>query len=110
MLADHCTLAEWSDNFIRLVLEESQKPLWNKRNEGQLQEVLSRFLKKDIKLQITVGKAEKETPALQQQRVFNEEQQAARASIENDPQVQKIMNRFNAKIEQINRLTSLENE
>jgi DNA polymerase-3 subunit gamma/tau len=110
MLADHCTLAEWSDNFIRLILEEAQKPLWNKRNEGQLQEALSRYVKREIKLQITVGKAEKETPAHQQQRVSHEEQQVARASIENDPQVQKIMNRFNAKIEQINRLTPLENE
>lgn len=110
MLADHCIVSEWSDNLIRLVLEESQKPLWNKRNEGQLQEALSRYLKREIKLQITVGKPEQETPAYQQQRVLNEEQQAARASIENDPKVQSIMNRFNAKIEQINLLTSLGNE
>lgn len=110
MLADNCTLAEQSDNFICLILAESQKPLWNKRNEGQLQEALSRYLKREIKVQITVGKAEQETPAYQQQRVFNEEQQVARKRIENDPKVQSIMNRFNAKIEQINRLTSLENE
>lgn len=100
-LADHCTLAEWSNTFVRLVLELSQKPLLNKRNEEQLQAALSRYIGHTVGLQITVGTPLKETPALQHQRKVHEGQQAAQLAIENDPEVQAMVRRFNAKIEAV---------
>lgn len=100
-LADHCVLTEWSPTLIRLTLEPSQKPLWNKRNETQLQEALSRYLGATVGLRIICGITQKETPAHQHQRELHEGQQAACTMIENDPHVQDMIKRLNAKIEQV---------
>lgn len=101
-LAEHCTMVEWSDPLVRLTLEESQKPLWNKRSEGQLQTALSDYIGHTIKLHISIGKSLQETLAHQNQRRVQEGQQAAYTAIENDPEVQEILHRFNAKIEAVN--------
>lgn len=101
-LADHCTLSEWSENVVHLILEISQKPLLNKRNEALLQEALSQYVGHPVGLKVTVGRVVKETPAHQNQRKIREGQEAAHAAIENDPNVQEMIQRFNATIESVN--------
>ncbi len=100
-LAENCTIAEWTPNVIQLVLNEQQKPLLNKRNELRLNEALNQYLGKSMGLRITVGKGSEETPADQSQRLQSENQESARKTITDDPNVQQLVKAFDAKIEHI---------
>ncbi len=102
VLADHCVITKWEDDLINLNLDESQKPLLgNKRYEDRLREALSQHLGRSIYLQITSGTVAGETPALQSKRILNEVQTAASNQANADPEIQKLMKVFDAKIEHI---------
>ncbi|HXH54507.1 MAG TPA: DNA polymerase III subunit gamma/tau [Gammaproteobacteria bacterium] len=102
VLAINCTVVTWEDNLISLNLDESQKPLLgNKRYEDRLQEALSQHLGKPIHLKITCGGVVGETPALQTKRLLTAVQEAASTQAEADPEIQKLMKAFDAKIEHI---------
>lgn len=101
VLAEHCIVVHWTANLIHLMLEETQKPLLNKRYEERLQEALCQYLGKNIQLKITVGKITTETPASQQRRLLAVTQQAKTEKITADAKIQDFMQTFNAKIEHI---------
>lgn len=102
VLAEHCVVSSWIDDLISLNLDESQKPLLgNKRYEDRLREALSQHLGKSIRLKITSGSIIGETPALQTKRLFTAEQDAASHQAEADPEIQKLIKAFDAKIEHI---------
>lgn len=102
VLAEHCVLSSWIDDLISLNLDESQKPLLgNKRYEDRLREALSQHLGKPIRLKITSGLIVGETPALQTKRLFTAEQDAASNQANADPEIQKLIKAFDAKIEHI---------
>lgn len=106
-LAEHCTVTNYieSENalMLNLMLEESQKPLLQKRHEDKLKQLLSEHFKRDIKLKIHVGKTPLDirTPANQYQRNKAEQSQAARSLMESDPNLQALVSTFDAKIEEI---------
>lgn len=106
-LAEHCTLSEWSNSVIHLILDEAQKPLLNKKNELRLQEALNQYCKPSanpISIRISVGKSNTdgiETPAFQTQRLKTEAHQAAIKTIESDPKVKQLVASFDATIEEI---------
>ncbi|HQW57957.1 MAG TPA: DNA polymerase III subunit gamma/tau [Gammaproteobacteria bacterium] len=102
VLAINCTVAAWEDDLISLNLDESQKPLFeNKRYEDRLREALSQHLGQSIRLKITCGAAVGETPALQTRRLLTAVQEAASNQAEADPEIQKLIKAFDAKIEHI---------
>ncbi len=102
VLAINCTVAAWEDDLISLNLDESQKPLLgNKRYEDRLREALSQHLGQSIHLKISCGAAVGETPALQTKRLFTAAQEAASNQAEADPEIQKLIKAFDAKIEHI---------
>lgn len=102
-LAQHCTLAAMTEGHIHLILEESQKPLLNKRNEERLQEAITQYFGNDtiLSLKITIGKPIGITPALQNKHIEEQNFQKAKRAIESDPKVQHLMQTFNAEIENI---------
>lgn len=102
VLAINCNVAAWEDDSISLNLDESQKPLLgNKRYEDRLREALSQHLGKSIRLNITCGTIVGETPALQTKRLLTAVQEAASNQAEADPEIQKLIKAFDAKIEHI---------
>ncbi|HEV2523889.1 MAG TPA: DNA polymerase III subunit gamma/tau [Gammaproteobacteria bacterium] len=102
VLAINCNVASWEDDLISLNLDESQKPLLgNKRYEDRLREALSQHLGQSIHLKITCGAVVGETPALQTKRLFTAVQEAASNQAEADPEIQKLIKAFDAKIEHI---------
>lgn len=102
VLADHCVVTKWEDGLIILNLEESQKPLLgNKRYEDRLREALSQHLGQAIRLQITSGAVVGETPALQSKRILTEVKTTASNQANADPEIQKLIKAFDAKIEHI---------
>jgi DNA polymerase-3 subunit gamma/tau len=65
---------------------------------AKLQDALSEYLDEKIKLDISVGQTETETPAETSVRHESEKQQAAELSIEQDPVVQALKDNFDAVV------------
>lgn len=100
-LAYHCSLVEWSDHHIHLILEDARKLLLTKRNEDRLQEALCQHLNKAIRLKITIGERKHDTLAMHQEKHQNLAQQKAEELMSTDPNVLKLIDQFGAKIEEI---------
>ena len=62
---------------------------------------MSQHLGQSIRLKITCGAAVGETPALQTRRLLTAVQEAASNQAEADPEIQKLIKAFDAKIEHI---------
>lgn len=98
-LASHCSPTKFTDNEIILLLDASHEPLLNKTLEQRIMQALQEYLKRPIKLTITVGKAtDKETPAIIEKRKQAEQQASAQKTIQDDENVKAIISAFNAKI------------
>lgn len=104
-LAMHCSLESYSNELMHLVLEESQKPLWQKRHEDKLREALSKELGPNLKLKITVGSGSNQASVNSPARVKSLEQEAnqsqAREWVDKDPQIKEIIQTFDAKVIEI---------
>ncbi len=107
VMAENCVVSEWSDDFIQLILDDGQKPLFNKRYEERLREALCQYLGRTIRLKVMEGKVETETPSLQNKRLVAEATEATHQMIEVDMKIQKLIQAFDAKIEHV---TLKENE
>lgn len=96
-------------NQIYLTLEGSKKALLNARYEARIQEAISQYFGKKILVSITTESQEKEkqnlkmqpTPASVFKENANQAYLQARRTIEEDPQVKQLMDKFDAKIEQV---------
>lgn len=101
VIAENSIVTQWEPDFIHLTLEAGQKALLNKRYEERLQENLSQHLGRKIRLKITEGQIIGETPTMQKQRQTAEAQQAAYQMVEVDSKIQKLIQAFDAKIEEV---------
>ncbi len=100
-LAEHCVVEHWETGSIHLILDAGQKLLLNKRHEERLQEALSQYYQRTICLKIVAGEVTTETPAVQNGRQKQEVLRAAHQMIEVDSKIQKLIQAFDAKIEQV---------
>ncbi len=126
-LASHCAVTAWSEDHIHFVLQETQKPLLSKSNEERLQKGISQYFQKPITIKISIESTSalststlknkdkdkdkdnvrgtptpvQETPAQQYQNVQARATDHAKQLIESDPNVEQMLQRFNAKIEHI---------
>ncbi|HSX19622.1 MAG TPA: DNA polymerase III subunit gamma/tau [Gammaproteobacteria bacterium] len=102
VIAENCTVAQWSAENIALTLHESQKPLLNAKNVEKIQVALQEYLKNKVKLTVTLGALNAESPAEQGQRVQQAAAQAAEQALRADVNLQKLEQTFSAKIADIN--------
>jgi len=102
-LAEHCTVAIHTDDFIHLILEETQKPLLQSRQEEKLKQAVTAHFGRAIRLKITVGKMPEgtKTPAKHYQQQQESSYKAACHIVEGDPQLNDLIKTFDAKIEKI---------
>jgi len=98
VVAEYCTLKEWQGTAVTLILDEAQKPLWNKRHEERLQEVLSQHFNLELRLKIMIGKSQGETPAVHHQRLQQEQKSQALITLENDAGLQRLKEALGAEI------------
>lgn len=97
-LANHCVLDRVEGQSIRLLLDPAQSSALSERLKERIHDALSRYLGQPVRLDIVVGAAGTETPARQQQRARSERQHAAEAHIQADPNVQALMDTFDASL------------
>jgi DNA polymerase-3 subunit gamma/tau len=101
LLAEHCVVAESTVDSIRLILDDTQKILFNKRYEERLQEALSEYFGQKMALKIVEGKVVGETPAIQNKREMAKAYESTCQTVEVDSKIQKLIQAFDAKIEKV---------
>jgi DNA polymerase III subunit gamma/tau len=100
-LAAHCTLQGRESGKVRLLLDADGETFRRPGLEEKLRQALSAALQEEVKIEFAVAEQAEaiDTPARRQQTVAADRLQAARASIENDPNVQAMVDLFGATVQ-----------
>ena len=97
-LANNAVLESHTDDAIALVLDEACQQLMNKEREAVLKQALEAYYRRSLKVTVRIGKPPVETPLQERNRERDERQQAAVQSINSDPNVQALREKFNARV------------
>lgn len=98
LLANAAPEAAEEESVFQLVLAEQAAHLHSKEREKELNTMLTEKLGSQVKLAFRVGMVTTETPAQRQMRMNDEEQLAANAAIESDPNVKALQDAFDARL------------
>lgn len=102
ILAANCVLANMTDNKITLALSTQHQPMLNKKLSERIEQALTRYLNKPIKLDIQITEnQEHATPIKQQIEEQTARQNAADEAVKNDSDLQKIMGLFDATLSSV---------
>ncbi|TVO50899.1 DNA polymerase III subunit gamma/tau [Denitromonas halophila] len=101
-LAQHCEWLGMAEGSIRLRLSEAHRHLiaMNRGNLERLQAEIDRHFDRPVKLNIEIGGIEGETPAQRDAATREARQAQAIASLEQDPFVQEMIERFDATLQE----------
>lgn len=97
-IASHCSLVKLTDDEIHLLLEPQHASLLSKALEQRMSDALQAYMQKPVKLMISTGKAEQQTPA-QLDRLAHEAKHAkALETIVTDKNAQSLAHAFDGRI------------
>ncbi len=96
-LANHCVLEHLDQHSCRLLLDPGYHHAGS-RGEEKLKEALEKYFGNPIKLTINKQASDQITPAEAQKQAEAEKMRQAEDSIRNDPGVQNLIDRFDARI------------
>ncbi|WP_459206133.1 DNA polymerase III subunit gamma/tau [Pseudomonas sp. MLB6B] len=99
-IAANCTLISTEGDHWLLHLDPAQGALFNTTQQRRLNEALNQHLGRSIGLTIELVRPEQETPAQAAARKRAERQHEAEVSIEQDPLIQQMIQRFGASVRQ----------
>jgi DNA polymerase-3 subunit gamma/tau len=97
-LANHCMLLGHQPGLVRLAVDPSVKLVRTPSQEEKLAQALSRYYGETVRLEISTASGEIDTPARAELRASQQELESARQSIETDPAVQGLRERFGATL------------
>jgi DNA polymerase-3 subunit gamma/tau len=97
-LANHCVLLGHQPGLVRLAIDPSVKFVRTASQEEKLAQALSRYYGETVRLEISTATGEIETPARAEAAANQQELESARRSIETDPAVQGLRERFGATL------------
>ncbi len=106
MLANNCELKLFSDSLMTLTLDKSQQVCLTPERQKNLEEALSSYFKKSIKLKIELGQVA-HTPMQLESQGKQLRSEAAMKAIQNDSLVQNMVNTFGAAVESVTVLDSV---
>ena len=98
LLASNCAYVRRVENTLELSLDPRSEPLLTRERQQALAGVLSEHFGEKLGVDIKLGVAEDETPVQEQERLADENLEAARQSLESDPNIQTLKNMFGAEI------------
>ena len=98
-IAINSELRSCSGNTLQFVLDQANAALFNKGHVEQIRKALEKYFGETLVVTIEPGETAAETPARRQARLQQERQQAAVASIEADPLLQKLIARFDGELD-----------
>jgi DNA polymerase-3 subunit gamma/tau len=97
-LASHCVLVGRQGAVVRLALDPRNKFVRTASQEDKLAQALSRYFGEAVRLEFETAVPGIETPAQAEQRASLQELDSARRSLEEDPGVQGLRERFGATL------------
>ena len=99
-LAQHCELVTIGAQEVRLRLGATHRHLLsvNRAAGDKIEAELRRHLRRDVRLSIEIGEIAGETPAQRDRQMRAEQHAAAVASLERDPFVRELIERFDATL------------
>ncbi len=98
-LASNCTLNHIEEHHITLALSINHQPMLSKKLSDRIEESLSHYFQKPMKLTITIITTDIQPPAKQQQIASAARRAEAVETIQNDAQLKELINLFNAKLD-----------
>ncbi len=97
-LANNCVFAGWDGKVLKLKLDPASRQLKGGQAEKRLLDGIRSVLGAEVKIDFLVETSDKETPAMRQKRALNERQQAAEASMAEDPLVRELEEHLSARL------------
>ena len=97
-VASHCELLSRSGSTLEFVLDERHASLFNDKHRARIAAVLESYFATTLTVNIELGLPQSETPAMRAARVKEERQREAVASIERDPALQQLIERFDGQL------------
>ena len=98
LLASNCALVGRDGDEVRLALDQSAESFLTRSRQKALEEALSGHFGEALRVQISIGGGEGETPMQQKARHEDEALQAARENLESDPNVKALKDMFGATL------------
>jgi DNA polymerase-3 subunit gamma/tau len=98
-VASHCELRQVDGEKAYMVLDEVNASLYSDSHAQRIATALAAYLGRNIEVFMEVGVPRYETPASLARRLLEERQAQAVASIEADPKVQLLLERFEATLD-----------
>ncbi len=98
LLASNCAMLRQEGRIIYLGLDSRSESLLTKARQQTLAEALSTYFSEPLRVDISLGHAQIETPVQEEARLGDEALQAAHASLEADPNVQALKDMFGATL------------
>jgi DNA polymerase-3 subunit gamma/tau len=98
LLASNCALLRREKDVVYLVLDGRSESLLTRARQNEMVAALSKKFGEDLKVVITIAETGPETPMQQKARLDDEKLEAARESLEADPNVQALRDMFGAEL------------
>ncbi len=98
LLAGNCALLNREGNTVYLSLDSRSESMLTKQRKEALAAALSSYFSEPLAVDISIGEAVAETPLQEESRLADERIEAAKASLESDPNVQALKNMFDAEL------------
>jgi DNA polymerase-3 subunit gamma/tau len=98
LLAGNCALLRREGNTLYLSLDPRSESMLTRQRKEALAAALSEHFSEPLLVDISMGEAIAETPMQEETRLADERIEAARESLESDPNVQALKNMFDAEL------------
>ena len=98
LLASNCTYVRRQKNVLHLCLDKKSETLLTKSTQAALARALCTHFDESLRLDISIGENGTATPIQEEARRVDEKYEAARASIEADPNVKALQDMFGAEL------------
>jgi DNA polymerase-3 subunit gamma/tau len=98
MLANNCAYLRRDGSTVFLGLDRRSESLLTKQRKEALAESLSEHFGEKLAVDITLEEIEAETPVQEESRMVDERMEAARQTLESDPNVKALKNMFGAEL------------
>ncbi len=98
-IASNCELRTAKEGELEFILDEAHATLFNDKHADRIRLALQNYCGEPVSVSISVGVVNRETPSARRARLADERQQAAVASIEHDPVLQQLMERFDGELD-----------
>ena len=98
-IASNSAVARCHEGQLELVLDERNANLLNDSHGGKIGKALENYFGEPVAVSISTGRPTAETPAMRRERLVEERQHEAVAAIEEDPQLQSLISRFDGELD-----------